>query len=231
MIHCESILEADAARLFEISYFVKSYRSQPSQETYYDNEGNPRTYYPDFEVTLWDDSLLDVEVKPASKLYKPEIKGKFEAIVRRYQEQSRRFRILTEDNVRSEPLGSNLKLLAYCLHVPVHIEKLKALKQRLAESKAITLAQATEILGQESCGLFDYVSKIIDRAVLIAGERGYTALTLKTFAEAFQDEVWRDAPKRLNPFNDKAVLRSLTKNGEPFEIWDDPGQYTSKRTE
>jgi predicted AAA+ superfamily ATPase len=82
-----------------------------------------------------------------------------------------------------------------------------------------------------SCGLIDYVAKIIDRAVLVAGERKQPELNLKTLSIAFQEEVWRDVPKQLNPFADKAILRPLTKNGEPFEIWDDPKQYVSKSTE
>ncbi len=82
-----------------------------------------------------------------------------------------------------------------------------------------------------SCGLFDYIAKIIDRAVLIAGEQKQSKLTLKHFSEAFLDEVWRDAPKELNPFYEKAKFRSLTKIGEPFEIWDDPAQYKSRNTQ
>ncbi len=80
-----------------------------------------------------------------------------------------------------------------------------------------------------SCGLFDYLAKIIDRAVQIAGEEGHKELTQQHFARAFKDEVWRDVPDRLNPFNPKGVLRPLTKLGEPFEIWDDPEQYLHKR--
>lgn len=82
-----------------------------------------------------------------------------------------------------------------------------------------------------SCGLFDYVAKIVDRAVLIADERNHKQLTMRHFAMAFQDEVWREVPKMLNPFYENGELRKLTKIGEPFEIWDDPAQYASKSTE
>ncbi len=80
-----------------------------------------------------------------------------------------------------------------------------------------------------SCGLIDYISKIVDRAVLFAGEHGHDALTLCHFAHGFEQEVWRDPPKRLNPFSTKPIYRLLIKPGEPFEIWDDPGQYSSKK--
>ena len=82
-----------------------------------------------------------------------------------------------------------------------------------------------------SCGLFDYIAKIIDRAVLIAGEQKQNRLSLEHFSAAFIDEVWRDAPKELNPFNEKTKFRPLTKIGEPFEIWDDPVQYGSRHTQ
>jgi dephospho-CoA kinase len=80
-----------------------------------------------------------------------------------------------------------------------------------------------------SCGLFDYLAKIIDRAVQIAGEEGHKELIQKHFARAFKEEVWRDVPDKLNPFNPKSILRPLTKLGEPFEIWDAPDQYVHKR--
>ena len=150
MIHCESILEADTARLLEISYFVKNFRAQPSEEIYYDNEGNPRTYYPDFEAILMDDTVLHIEVKPSSKLCRPDIKGKLEAIARRYEEQGRRFRVITEKSVQSEPLLSNLKLILYHLRAPITGKNLNRLMGSLARHRFSTVAQAAAILGKES---------------------------------------------------------------------------------
>lgn len=81
-----------------------------------------------------------------------------------------------------------------------------------------------------SLGLFDYVAKIVDRAVQLVGERGAKSLGEEFFEQAFEEEVWRNAPKRLNPFKANSILRPLTKAGEPFEVWDDPDQYESKKT-
>lgn len=80
-----------------------------------------------------------------------------------------------------------------------------------------------------SLGLFDYVAKVIDKAVQLAGESRATSLTTELLAQAFTETVWRDVPKKLNPFKEGALLRRLDKTGEPFEIWDDPDQYASKR--
>lgn len=79
-----------------------------------------------------------------------------------------------------------------------------------------------------SCGLIDYLAKIIDKAVQLVGEAGRKVLRVQDFERAFEEEVWRDVPKRLNPFNPKAILRPLTKNGEPFDLWDDPEQYNGQ---
>lgn len=76
-----------------------------------------------------------------------------------------------------------------------------------------------------SLGLFDYVAKVIDKAVKLAGEFKLKRLTEGLFAQAFAAEVWRGVPKRLNPFDPKAILRPLKKRGEPFEIWEDPSHY------
>lgn len=76
-----------------------------------------------------------------------------------------------------------------------------------------------------SLGLFDYVAKVIDKTVKLAGEYKAKRLTVGLFAQAFASEVWRGVPKRLNPFDQKAILRPLNKRGEPFEIWEDPAHY------
>lgn len=76
-----------------------------------------------------------------------------------------------------------------------------------------------------SLGLFDYVAKVVDKAVRLAGEYKLKRLTEGLFAQAFAAEVWRGVPKRLNPFDQNAILRPLKKRGEPFEIWEDPPHY------
>lgn len=76
-----------------------------------------------------------------------------------------------------------------------------------------------------SLGLFDYVAKVIEKAVKLAGELKIERLNAGLLAQAFADKVWREVPKRLNPFEQKAILRPLNKRGEPFEIWEDPAHY------
>ncbi len=152
-VHCESILEGDCALFLEISPFVKSYRAQPREETYYDGEGRPRRYVPDFEVTLVDDSTVDVEVKPKKKLADSSVKDKLEAIARRYQEQGRRFRIFTEEHLQPEPLHSNLRLLAYLRRTPLKVDAVDRFGQILRTKEISTVADAAAILGGQKQAL------------------------------------------------------------------------------
>jgi len=68
-------------------------------------------------------------------------------------------------------------------------------------------------------GLIDYIAKIIDEAVQIAGRKRDPRIDWNVLAQAFEESVWRNAPKKLNPFNSDAEPRPLNKLGEPFERW------------
>lgn len=149
MVHCESILESKAALYFEISPYVKSYVAQPSREIYYDKDYEPKIYFPDFNVVLFDDSELDVEVKPKSKLYRPDLKRKFEAIIHRYQEQDRRFRILTDEVLLSEPFHSNLQILRYHRRMDQKSDLFLEFAEKLSNREFSTLKDVSRIIGYE----------------------------------------------------------------------------------
>lgn len=113
MVAWESVLERDAILLFEFSPGVARYQSQPELVFYPDSDGSVlRKYFPDFAVTLGDGAEIQIEVKPSSKLIRQKDADKYRAIAAHYQAQSRRYRILTELEIRREPLHANLKNLA-----------------------------------------------------------------------------------------------------------------------
>lgn len=149
MIHCESILEADTARYLELSPHVERYEAQPTVETYYDKNGDPHRYYPDFRVVLCDGSEVDVEAKPEKKLNAPIVKAKLEAVIRRYAELGRRFRIFTDRHVRCEPLYSNLQLIQRHSRTPIHQSMLNDLKRLLKQAAFRSIAEAAAVLGGE----------------------------------------------------------------------------------
>ena len=118
-VHWESLLEKDAILLLELSPGVVTYQEQPEIIEYFDGE-QIREYIPDLSVILHDGTVRHLEVKPAEQLARPSIRGKYEAIAKHYQSIQLPYRIVTEDEIRREPLFSNLKLLAYAHAHPWH---------------------------------------------------------------------------------------------------------------
>ncbi len=68
-------------------------------------------------------------------------------------------------------------------------------------------------------GLIDFVCKLADTAVQLAAQYESRRIDSAILAEAFEEEVWRDAPKKLNPFTQRGELRLLIGRGEPFYKW------------
>lgn len=111
MVHWESMLERDAVLHFEYHPLVLSYQEQPSIEIYYDKNGEQHRYFPDFRLTFQDGDELYVEVKPARHLATKVVRDKLQAIAKRFEEQGRRLRVMTEDEIRRQPLLTNLQRL------------------------------------------------------------------------------------------------------------------------
>jgi hypothetical protein len=68
-----------------------------------------------------------------------------------------------------------------------------------------------------SGGRLDFVRKILEGAVAVAGRAGINTLDLPIYAAGFRNQVWLVDNDRLNPFHHEAQLRPLTRPGEPFE--------------
>lgn len=146
MIAWESLLERDAILLLEFSPRVVRYREQPVCIDYY-LDGRPRRYIPDFEAELDNEEITHIEVKPASKMAKPEIAHRYRTIAWHYERGETSFQILTEKELRAEPRLSNLRLFAY--HQP-KIEDEPTLidsQHKLALLPARTIAGAAAVLG------------------------------------------------------------------------------------
>lgn len=115
MVEWESVLERDAILLLEFSNGIKTYQEQP-ELVIYEHDGQMRRYFPDFSITLSNDEVVHLEVKPASKLTSLDLLNKFDAIARHYDRIGRNFRILTDDYIRDEPRLTNLKRFASVQH-------------------------------------------------------------------------------------------------------------------
>ncbi|OGB35317.1 MAG: hypothetical protein A3F78_11745 [Burkholderiales bacterium RIFCSPLOWO2_12_FULL_61_40] len=108
MVHWESLLERDAIYHFEYHPLVISYQEQPSIEIYYDALGKQHRYFPDFRLNLMDGSEIYIEVKPARFLATKKVQEKLQAVATRFEEQARQFRVMTEVEIRRQPLFANL---------------------------------------------------------------------------------------------------------------------------
>lgn len=115
MVAWESPLERDAILLFEYSPGVASYEEQPELILYPDGD-EVRRYFPDFEITTTSGIKLHIEVKNSRKLSIPKTAAKYRTIAAHYQSEGRHYRILTEREIRREPLFSNLKRLIQYHH-------------------------------------------------------------------------------------------------------------------
>lgn len=70
-----------------------------------------------------------------------------------------------------------------------------------------------------SNGNLDYLRRILEKSVEIAGFAELKELNQQVYASAFRQYVWKTVPDKLNPFHIDSPLRPLTKSGEPFYPW------------
>ena len=147
MTYGESMLEGAGARFLEISPFVKSYLGQAAEEIYYDANGEPHSYFVDFRVTLINGEVVDVEMKPHRKFLNPDIKQKYALIAAHYAQTGRRFRVLTDLDVSTEPLFTTLKILNYHWVGKAPKHDLKTHARKLSSSSFATIGEAAEVIG------------------------------------------------------------------------------------
>lgn len=109
LVQFESLLEKEAIQYFEQNMEVISFQEQPELFHYYDQSGQQREYYPDFQLTLESGHKLYVEVKPISKLAK--LKDKFELILEAYKTRKEILMILTDVDLQHKPPKCLLELV------------------------------------------------------------------------------------------------------------------------
>ena len=78
--------------------------------------------------------------------------------------------------------------------------------------------ETTKRMYYASNGLISYVRKLIVGAYELSVIEGRNGIDHQLLGQIFVRDIWRDAPRELNPFNPNCVLRPLEKSSEPFEI-------------
>lgn len=147
VVHWESLLERDAIMLFEMHPLVISYQEQPSEEIYYDRSGQAKSCYPDFLLRLAHGGQILIEIKRNVDLDRPSVAEKLGLIALRFAEQERPYRILSETQIRREPLRTNLHHLWEASRVAcIGLEAAQAI-DALGTTQQFTLNELMAVVG------------------------------------------------------------------------------------
>jgi hypothetical protein len=109
MVHCESPLEGDFVLRCDFDDQISVIQEQP-ERLEYQNDGKKRRYTADFRIIRNSISQL-IEVKPEEKLGDPLVLAKLNLVQSLYAENGEILGIVTDREIRQEPLLSNLKIL------------------------------------------------------------------------------------------------------------------------
>jgi hypothetical protein len=146
-VQCESRLEFDAAMHFEFSKDIKRYREQPMRVTYRDRDGKIRIYFPDFELTMTDGTIVHIEIKPSAKLRGAVLHARMEDIEEHYARLGLPFRIMTEQDFRTGTRISMLEHLTYHNRQVPSGFRLSELLGHLETRRPLNFAAACSIAG------------------------------------------------------------------------------------
>lgn len=148
MVKWESVIEADAIRLFEFNVGVASYHPQPSEEVYHDASGAARRFVPDFNVMWVQGGSVFIEVKSDADAAYPPTKRLLGFKAMAMQTQGKGYRILTPSQIRLQPRFENLKLLERHARSPLNAEQAQLL-QSISRDKSYRIRDVAPTLGGE----------------------------------------------------------------------------------
>lgn len=143
LVHCEGLLELDAAYLFEAHPRIARYREQPAPFFFPDGD-RVRRYTPDFELTLVAGNTIWIEIKPNRSLADEEVRRRLRCVQEHMRRCERRFLVLTDEELRAEPRQANVRTIwrRSARTLPSHAAAHAALL-RHAEQLPCSLAQAS----------------------------------------------------------------------------------------
>ena len=154
-IHCEGLLELDAAYLFEANPRIARYREQPTQITYPDG-ARVRRYTPDFEVTLNTGAVIWVEIKPVSSLQHEDVQHKLAMVATHLSRSKQPFVVLTDAPLRLEPRQANARLICQRAGwVPPSLDAARSALRLCAEELPAPLHRVSTALAVRGVGVFN----------------------------------------------------------------------------
>ena len=127
----ESSLEFDTCFHLEYSPAVIAFEAQP-EGFYYAFEGRDCPYTPDFRVVDQQGNASLIEVKPSDKVADPDFLQRFPIKQQKAFELSSPLKLVTERQIRIDPILGNLKLLhrysGFQSFTPLHMQLLGLVK-------------------------------------------------------------------------------------------------------
>lgn len=117
LVHCEGLLELDAAYAFELHPGIARYREQPTKIDFADG-ARVRRYTPDFEITLSSGEVVLIEVKPKLSLVHQDVQHRLRCVEDHMRRHHRPFALLSDDVLRQEPRRTNLRQIFHGLTRP-----------------------------------------------------------------------------------------------------------------
>ena len=161
-IMCESSLEFDACFHHEYNDCIEVFGSQP-EGFYYDFEGKRLPYTPDMIVHFIDGTVKFHEYKPYRKTFDPIFSAKFVAKKAAAQSLGADLILITERQIRVNPILNNLKILhrysgIYGLN-EIQIELLKLIKKTGEISVNNVAAKQSLTLGETRSHLYSLIHK------------------------------------------------------------------------
>jgi len=154
LVHCEGILELDAAYLLELHPRVSRYREQPAAIMYPDGD-RLRRYTPDFEVDLASGATVLVEVKPEASMLDAEVKDRLAKVGAHMRRSGQSFVVLTDAELRREPRQSNARTISRkALRIPPSYAAAKVAVRKLSAVLPVSLGVASALCGSERLNPF-----------------------------------------------------------------------------
>lgn len=128
----ESSLEFDTCFHLEYSSTVKEFEAQPLGY-YYEFEGRECPYTPDFRVEDHYGNASFIEVKPCDKVADPDFLNRFPFKQQKALALSSPLKLITERQIRIDPILGNLKLLhrysGFQSFTPLHTMLLRVVRE------------------------------------------------------------------------------------------------------
>jgi hypothetical protein len=168
-IMCESSLEFDACFHHEYNEYIETFGSQP-EGFYYDFGGKKLPYTPDAIIYFIDGTIKFHEYKPYSKTFDSIFRAKFVAKKFVAQSLGADLILVTERQIRVNPILNNLKILhrysgVYGLN-EIQIELLKLIKSTGKISVNDVAVTQSLTLGETRAYLYSLIHKGLIKANL-----------------------------------------------------------------